>query len=317
MHNYMKMLFCAVLTTAISYIAAADVLIFTYAYNRPDFIEQQHRTFQKFLQDDYTFVVFNDARDSSMADQIEAECDRFGIQCVRIPQEIHDRPYLHREPGVPYHNPNVRHVNCIQYSLNEMGFDHDGILILIDSDMFLTRPINMAQVMKDHDIISHMKGTKDRSGNECVYLWPGLCFLHMGRLPNKKDINFNCGIINGGSFDSGGYTYLYLKNNPSIRSEQIPKICSYHVFCPDRFAPAHMLRQMPNVPEAQKPDKYRQMGFNDKEIKFLLQKPDSIEFYFDNHFLHYRAGTNYDGQPGSYEYCKTQIINQFIDDIVG
>ena len=38
----------------------AKVLIYTYAYNRPDFIEIQHKTFQKFLKDDYEFVVFDD-----------------------------------------------------------------------------------------------------------------------------------------------------------------------------------------------------------------------------------------------------------------
>ena len=29
------------------------ILIFTYRYNRPDFIEIQHKTFKKFLKDDY------------------------------------------------------------------------------------------------------------------------------------------------------------------------------------------------------------------------------------------------------------------------
>ena len=38
------------------------VLIFTFAYNHPDFIELQHQLFQKFLKDEYEFVVFDDSK---------------------------------------------------------------------------------------------------------------------------------------------------------------------------------------------------------------------------------------------------------------
>lgn len=46
-------------------ISAEKVLIITTVYNRPDFIELQAKTFEKFLKDDYRFVVFNDARDKT------------------------------------------------------------------------------------------------------------------------------------------------------------------------------------------------------------------------------------------------------------
>jgi len=58
----------------------AKVLIFTYAYNRPDFVEIQHKTFQKFLEDEYEFVVFNDAVDASIYHQIHAICSRYKIR---------------------------------------------------------------------------------------------------------------------------------------------------------------------------------------------------------------------------------------------
>ena len=37
-----------------------QILICTFAYNRPDFIEIQYLTFKKFLMDDFKLVVFND-----------------------------------------------------------------------------------------------------------------------------------------------------------------------------------------------------------------------------------------------------------------
>jgi hypothetical protein len=83
----------------------SKILLFTYSYNRPDFIKIQCKTFKKFLEDDYEFVVFNDARDQNMEQKINQTCTRYGIRCIRIPQEIHDRPYLQRWPGEDYNYP--------------------------------------------------------------------------------------------------------------------------------------------------------------------------------------------------------------------
>lgn len=61
------------------------VLIFTYSYNRPDFIEIQYRTFQNFLEDDYKFVVFNDASNVELETKINLTCKNLNIECIRIP----------------------------------------------------------------------------------------------------------------------------------------------------------------------------------------------------------------------------------------
>jgi hypothetical protein len=71
-----------------------NVLIMTYSYNRPDFIEIQNKIFKKFLKDDYTFVVFNDASQEEMANQITETCNKLNLPCIRIPQSIHEAPYL-------------------------------------------------------------------------------------------------------------------------------------------------------------------------------------------------------------------------------
>ena len=106
----------------------AKVLIITHAYNRPDFIEIQAKTFKKFLLDDYEFVVFNDSPNPIMHEAIRATCKKWGVMCVPIPQDIHTMPYLPREEGDDLTRPNIRHVNCIQYSLDTLGFNHEGIV---------------------------------------------------------------------------------------------------------------------------------------------------------------------------------------------
>ncbi len=291
------------------HLLAAKVLIITHSYNRPDFIEMQHKTFKKFLKDDYEFVVFSDARDQHMSNKIADMCAQHDIRCVRVPQEIHTRPYLPRLPRDPLHRPNIRHANCVQYSLDTLGFDHDGIVFFIDSDMFLIRPFGVSDHMADKDISAFMKG----SSNRVSYLCPNLCFLYMNKLPDKRSLNFNCGIANGASVDSGGWTYFYLSKHRELTVTNINSLWSYQLFLgnTDINRPADN-----SVSDDVKIATYIKHGFTEKEIKFLLKKPDTFEFYLDKNFLHYHGGTNHNNQSHSYHANKTRIFNELIDDIL-
>src|ERR1700730_12585549 len=150
----LKRFFLIALVCFFSLEARDRVWMITHAYNEPEFIRMQAESFKKFMKDDYEFVVFNDASDERMARMIETMCKEHSVRCIRVPQEIHDWPYLARSPGEPYHRPNVRHVNCCQYSLDTIGFDFDGIVGFIDSDMFLIRPVSIVDLMEGYDALS-------------------------------------------------------------------------------------------------------------------------------------------------------------------
>jgi len=138
-------------------IASDKILIITHSYCRPDFIEWQDKTFRKFIKDKYEFVVFNDAAEEGMAQQIDAMCNNLAIQSIRVPQEIHTRPYLPRLPHESMQAANVRHATCVQYSLDVLGFDRDGIVCIIDSDMFFIRPFSISEYMKDAEIAAFIR----------------------------------------------------------------------------------------------------------------------------------------------------------------
>lgn len=269
---------------------SAKILLFTYSYNRPDFIKIQHDTFKKFLKDEYEFVVFNDARDGLMEQQITSMCNSLHITCIRIPQEIHDQPYLKRWPGENYHAPAVRNCNVVQYSLNQVGFKHDDIVALFDSDMFLVKEFSIREYMKGYDLV----GIKQGIG----YLWIGLAFLNMGTMPNKRTIDFNCGRIGDKTVDAGGYTYCYLRNNPEAR--------------------VRYFTQCIVQPSMQNKDLLCSCNFNEKDINFIMSCPYgiNIEYMLENHFLHYRGGTNWDEKPGSYHHSKTSLINMYINNLL-
>lgn len=112
------------------------------------------------MHDDYEFVVFSDGRTDEMHNAIKKTCERLKLRCVRILLEIHARPYLQRFPGEGYNDPSCRTANVIQYSLDVLGFYHQGIVAIVDSDMFLIKDFSIADHMENYDI--------------CVQLWRSL-----------------------------------------------------------------------------------------------------------------------------------------------
>jgi hypothetical protein len=280
----------------------AKILIFTYAYNRPDFVEIQHKTFQKFMKNEYEFVVFNDATDAVIHAGIHQVCAQYQIECVDIPQEIHSRPYLHREPQEGYHDPAVRNANVVQYSLHTRGFAHDDILMLIDSDMFAVKPFNVRAYMDGYDIAGlqcHNKGIS--------YLWIGLVILNMKTMPNKNSINFNCGKVNGVGVDAGGYSYHYIQNNPSAR---IAYFDNFYINCYGSNTITNNMRGMLDVPYDT--SLLQRLGFDAVSRELIRSGAHRIEFLLDNTFFHYRSGTNWNQQSGKYHEQKTKLFARFI-----
>jgi len=285
-------------------ITYTKILIITHSYNRPEFIEIQYKTFKHFLQDEYEFVVFNDANTAEMFRRITAMCNHYHIRSIAIPQEIHDRPYLPRAAGDPYHRPNIRHANVLQYSLDVLGFDFDGIVAIVDSDLFLVKPMSISELMVGCDIVSVQRGAP--GGITCM--WPGIVFLKMDTLPDKKTLNFNCGLIGKHSVDSGGWTHYYLSQHPALRIKWVNELQGGRLFCPDRFDAVSSATTI-----EQEIASLRTMGFDDNQIQFLQKKPDTIGFVCDGHFLHYRAGTNYDNQSDEYLMRKRDMINAYLN----
>jgi hypothetical protein len=280
---------------------SAKVLIITHSYNRPDFIEFQYKTFEKFLLDDYEYVVFNDAPKEPMKSQIDDVCKKYGIRYFRVPQEMHTTGEWPR---------NRRHVNGIRYALDIIGYDHDGPVVILDSDMFLIRPLSIEKRLGDNHILSE---TRTDYPGPITWLWPGISILAMNKLPEKRTISYDCGPVDGCFYDSGACTYNYLKQHPELKVEYMTSLWSYQLFLGDRH---RSISETISVTTQEKISAYTHYGFNEKEIKFLLNKPDTFEFYLDNNFLHYREGTNYGSHTQEYVDRKTRIFKEFIEDIL-
>lgn len=286
---------------AVSYspsLLTAKIRLLTFHYNRPDFIEVQHKMLQKFLleKNDYELFVFNDAVNENLKIEIEQTCQKLGITCINFPQELH---YTTDFNGVVAGNGSVRHCRIVQYALENYGYNHDDIIGIIEGDLFLIREFSIRDQLKNYDLVGAIQTDRDDRGYE--YIWIGLSFFDPTKLPNKRMLNFDLTWIDNVFLDSGGSTYYYLQNNPKVPIQKYYRL---------------PIDTLPREDE----EKLRNRGFTPQEICFLKQmayyEPEhpfvSTEFHLDKHFIHYAFS-----RTSSTSQKKAQIFQDFFNGILG
>lgn len=289
----------------------AKVRILTFHYNLPELIEIQHKTLKKFIKDDYELIVFNDAKDPEVEVNIQKTCDKFGIRCVRFEQEWHktdpfnrvaegwmNDPTLYSHIGhlkqvlapeyLNYNHASLRHCHVIQFALNEYGYKHNDLVLILDGDCFPSRPTNLKKLLGNNHII----GTRKQEGNY-DYLWVVFSLFNPKKAPYKNDLRFNIDVINNEIHDTGAHTYHYL-NHPEVVYQKIERYNSagyYHWTDEDM----------------------RAYGFNAHEIAFLRDLdslkgfawPITVEFHMDKHFIHLgNSSFGFDGAKEKLECVK-------------
>lgn len=290
---YVVLLLCAYLNV----FADVPVLIITHQYNCPEFISLQKACFDKFLKEPYRFVVFDNSEEANvgMTQKIEEECRRCGVEYVRIPQAIHRRPYLKRWAHESWEAPSVRCSNALQYSLDVMGFDHPGIVLVIDSDMFLVKPFSVTEFLEGYDLA----GIWQRRGH-VDYILNWIVLMDMRRMPNKRTIDFNCGMVDGICVDVGGQTSNYFRSNPRLCFKAIGEIY---------FGENGASRNIESL---------RQQCLSKEQIVLIQSGIDNIQFFCpENQFFHYRSGTNWDAKSRRYHENKRRICAQYFSEILG
>lgn len=276
----------------------SKIRLMTFHYNRPDFLELQCKCLNKFLKerDEYELIVFNDAIDTQLKQEIEAMCSKYRAICINYPQELHGQGLLIEKIKRWGYDPtsgSTRHCQLVEYALVNFGYNHDDIIGIFEGDVFLTRNFSIREALKDKDIISAVQ--TDRDGLRIEFLWIGLCFINIKNLPHKETLCFDLHFHNDKIFlDSGGSTYYYLNNNPTVIVKKYYRL------------------PIASLPRNDK-EKLEALGFNQEEVCFLQNMSShqeesafvSLEFHFDKHFLHF-SFSRYNGSTDQKsKACKT------------
>lgn len=272
--------------------------IVTAVVNNPGFIEIQYHTFKKYLLglDDgkegekYEFIVFNDAKtfpdttnggDITIRSQIEETCRSLGIQCVPIPNEHH----------VNMRIP-IRHADTFNNHVLKYQQQNPDKYLLIDSDMFLIDYLDLSKTYFKYDCAVVLQ---QRPGLN--YIWPGLCYLDYRKIKNVDLLDWREG--RGGDVGGEMCDWFNLQNAGGVvpNAEHDLRWGSKEKTFHNEAASIYYIRHLWSCSwnENELPAKYR---VQPELIKFLKEDVRNVKgnFYceiYDEVFLHYRAGSNW------------------------
>ena len=221
-------------------------------YNNIELLETQYKSIKKYMQGEYTYIVFNDGVEYSNA--ITMKCNKLGIKCINIDQDIHiDRNLVFPKELLPMrqvmnnpphdstddlywknmkfdrynsilnNNTGSRHCDSIQYIINYFlnNINDTRYLFNIDADMFLINNINIDDYMDNCHIASFFQG---RRINEIIYweyIWPNIFIINFKECPNLNEISMDGTFLYDNNkmicvTDTGGESGYYLQKYKDI-----------------------------------------------------------------------------------------------------
>ncbi len=263
-------------------LAEAKVSVFAHYFGQPEFIKYQYLFLKKNLVDDFEFVVFEDAPNHTISEQIRKECDQYGISYVHIPRSVFDSPKLPiRNSYVSPKSPSFQCSLATQYIYDHYIIPSKNICLLLDNDIFLLSPISIEQFLGNYSF-GYVRQQKKVTGKPVHYMLPNFVIFNPKIMPKKETLNFNMGVILGSQTDSGGYTYFYLREQLRL-GKQIPFYYLWMSASPlkDRY-------------QAQCP------------LLFGSSEWGSHYFMEEETFLHIRMGSNWSGNP-KYNQMRKEI----------
>lgn len=189
----------------------AYVYIIVAAHNKPEFIELQYRTFKKFLVDEYKYVIFNDASDSKIFKDINEICRKLEIQCYTIPKDLHKGNLWTKDYLKLNYSASFNHGEVIRYAFDKIGFAHNDIVVLMDSDCFLIHEFSIKEYLGDYAIAGR------KLYKEKVHPAADLIFFNMPILPRPQSMIFEAGMLGYKVYDTCYFLEFYLKAFPEVK----------------------------------------------------------------------------------------------------
>lgn len=273
--------------------------VVTAVVNNPEFIEIQYYTLKKHFKGKYEFIVFNDAKDFpdftndgdvTIKNKIENICEELNIQCINIPNQHHIYSTF----------ASNRTADSMNFIL-EYQKQYPDKYLLLDSDMFL---IGDFEIDKYNNYSCAVVLQQRPNIN---YIWNGLYYFNICKLRNLDMMNWN--MVAG--CDTGAMMYKWL--HTQLQNKDVPDALSIRnsdtqYIIDDIYFIKHLWSGTWN--ESEIPDQIRD---NHSLLDFLKtdQRNQNEKFYceiYDNVFLHYRAGGNYNKEGLEFHKLQTEKL---------
>jgi hypothetical protein len=168
--------------------------IFSFAFNRPDILQYQITSLQKFIVGEYDINIVYDTRDNQYYDQFKKICDD---------NDVSFHHHLSESGGTPSFY-NAQAIKWIYDTV--ISKEDDCYVMLLDHDMFLIDELDIRKEMSVYDIIGCLQ-----SREQVKYVWPGLCLFKKSSVEHIE-FDFYPQTVDGQMLDTGGGTYKLLSD---------------------------------------------------------------------------------------------------------
>lgn len=187
------------------------IKIYTISDKRPDLIPIQYKSIISHVKDECEFIVLNNSvDDKNRFDNIQNVCNSINIKSIPVELDSefqYMNGEIHYDNG-KYLNPNLACAYPMIWSWQKIITEDDSISVIIDSDMFFIKDVSIHELMQNHDFafVPHYRGNM-----EIFYPWNGIVISNIPNMPNPKEMNWGCGLVNNIPVDVGGQGHFYLK----------------------------------------------------------------------------------------------------------
>jgi hypothetical protein len=267
----------------------------TAVVNNPEWIELQLQTLKACVKGDWTFTVFNDAKefadfsnfgDAGMRRRIQDTCSKLNIPCVPLQNAHHQQIQC----------PATRCYHALQNMLEfQRRTPEKGRYLCLDSDMFVMRPVT-ADIYSEYSI-----AIVPQQREWLRYFWNGLYMFDFSRIPEPliPTMDWRCNDVAGVWTDVGGGMHEFLKGMKPAEVYEIPHLSSG----------SWGLEQFPFD------------SVNAEWLSFCMTDPRNSKdgkFFselYDSAFFHFRAGGNWERRnPVEYQ-TSVQTLRAVIQNI--
>ncbi len=163
--------------------------IYAVHYNKPEYIRLQKRSFDKWIEFNFEFIVVNNSIDPQIKNMIENESRALGLRTIDSKNMIEGLPLL-------------SHSQSFKYILEDLAEGESAMLL--DHDIFLFNPLTR-EYYEGYDLV-FLPQIRDK----VEYPWPG-CIIFNG-IKKNESLSINPGYIENENCDTGGEMYYYLRD---------------------------------------------------------------------------------------------------------
>ena len=188
------------------------VKIYSIHYDRPDFIEWQKDSFDKFLSDEFEYVVVNNARDIYLRNKINQIASELSIRCIET--------FSDSQLAGLHHAQSLNNI-WQNFIVKENGY----YSILLDGDCFLIKSLNVNELMSDFV----MAGPRQKRLPNYHYLTPTIMIIDIDNLPEASSIAWEGIGVGDTRLDTGGGLYNYYCAHPEIKLKTRELKSTWHI----------------------------------------------------------------------------------------